>query len=433
MNRLRLAFFRIVKTIVILPMVVWVIVSAIRSSRVSVQRMNIGKKPRLVYGPIPVVSIKYMRQAMAQRGYDAKTFVYSIYSINRREDFDYFVDDFLDVGWLQRGPGSRIWLIVRPYVVFCWLLPRFDVFHFFFHGGFLAQTPLRFLEVQLLHLAGKKVVVMPYGADVAVPTRISSMVFRQGLLMSYPSLATSEHETVRWIDYFTAHADFIVGCIFHSETMPRWDMLTTHYYPIDTAVWSPIVASETEIDGVRPVTVVHAPNHRGLKGSEFLIAACNELRAEGYPIELRLLEGVPNSEVMRIMQDSDIVAEQFIHGYGLNAMEGMSLGKVVMSNLSDDHYYRVHRMYTGLDECPIVNTSVESIKDTLRMLISDPELRSQRAVAGRAYVCKFHSYDAVAQMWDAIYRKIWRGEALDLSVWHPDRSLARGTPEPWVI
>ena len=77
------------------------------------------------------------------------------------------------------------------------------------------------------------------------------------------------------------------------------------------------------------------------------------------------------------MRQSDIIAEQFIHGYALTAMEGMSLGKPVMSNLSDDHYYQVHRLYTGLDECPIVNTSIGQIKDHLRMLIINSELRRQ--------------------------------------------------------
>lgn len=226
---------------------------------------------------------------------------------------------------------------------------------------------------------------------------------------------------MKWIRYFTLRADFIVTCLFHSETLPTWNLLTTHYYPIDTGAWLPNGHDSTHNGKDGPVTVVHASNHRELKGTEFLIAACQELEAEGYQIQLRLLEQVPNTEVQRIMAESDIVAEQFIHGYALTAMEGMSLGKPVMSNLSDDHYYQVHRLYTGLDECPIVNTSIGQIKDHLRMLIINSELRRQIGEAGRRYVVKYHSYQTVARMWDLVYRKIWFAEEINLRVWHPDR------------
>lgn len=389
--------------------------------RDTARRQHDGIKPRLVYGPFPLMNIKYMSKAMHRLGYEASTFVYHIYPAHTRADFDYLLDDFFPDGWWNQRPFSTLFDLIRPYIAFAWLLRRFDIFHSFFIGGFLSNTPLQLREVQLLHLAGKKVVVMPYGGDVAVPSHIQSLVFREGLMMNYPQLGRTERQTLRWIEYYSEQADFIVGCIFHSETLPRWDMLTTHYYPIDTEHWkASATLPSTRSDGA--MTVVHAPNHRGLKGTEFFLAACRELQEEGYPLAVRLLEGVPNTEVKQAMLESDIVAEQFIHGYGLTAMEGMSLGKVVMSNLSDDHYYLVHRLYTGLDECPIVNTSIERIKEQLCLLITDPALRADRAKAGREYVLKYHSYAAVGAMWECIYRKIWYGEPLDLTLWHPDRT-----------
>lgn len=391
---------------------------AFRQDSLSRQQQRI--RPRLVYGPTPIISIKYMKEAMEQIGYDAKTFVFRIYHINSRDDFDFVLDDFFQPPLLRFRPFRSLGPLIRPYFAFWWLLQRFDVFHYFFDGGFLAGTPLRHLEVQILHLAGKKVVVMPYGSDVAAPSFIQSMVFRQGLMMSYPHLGVHQQRTLSWIEYFSRNADFIVGCIFHSETMPRWDLLTTHYYPIDTDVWKTTSTESTNNLPRKTVRVVHAPNHRGLKGSEFFIAACRELQEEGCPITLRLLEGVPNSEVKRAMAEADVIAEQFVHGYGLTAIEGMSLGKAVMSNLSDDHYYRVHRLYTGLNECPIVNTPVEQIKENLRMLATQPEYVDRLSEAGRDYVLKFHSYAAVSAMWERIYARVWYGEALDFAYWHPD-------------
>lgn len=393
----------------------------LRVRRSTLKRQQQGDKPRLIYGPVPIINIKYLCQAMRIKAYEAKTFVYEVYGIHKREDYDYLLSDFLKMSWFPKWVKKAVLAVWGPYAAFLWLLPRFDVFHYFFDGGFLARTPFRFLEVQLLHLAGKKVIVMPYGSDVAVPTLIRSLMFRQAIMMKYGFLGARQELSLKWIRYLTLRADFIVACLFHSETLPTWNLLTTHYYPIDTEAWLPNGHDSGHDGKDGPVTVVHASNHREMKGTEFLIAACRELEVEGYQIKLRLLERVPNKEVQHIMKQSDIMAEQFIHGYGLTAMEGMSLGKPVMSNLSDDYYYQVHRLYTGLDECPIVNTSVAQIKDHLRVLISNPELRRQIGRAGRGYVVKFHSYETVGRMWNLIYRKIWFAEKIDLRVWHPDR------------
>lgn len=410
--------FRWLVALVFLPVLVSVAIAQRRSTR---ERQRRGDKPRLIYGPQPIISIKYMSQAMRQLGYDAATFVNTVYHINSRADYDYCRTDFFRSPVFRGRFGGALLRLCAPYLTLLWLLPRFDIFHFFFDGGFLSGSPLRFLEAQLLHLAGKKVVVMPYGSDVAALRQTHSFLMRQGLLMNYPALARREKAVLRQIDYFCRRADFVVACVYHCETLPRWDMLTTHYYPIDTQLWQPVAAT-SDADGVNGVvTVVHTPNHRGLKGTEFLVAACDALKAEGYQVELRLLEGIPNSEVRKILSQADILAEQFLLGYALSAMEGMALGKPVMSNISDDYYYLVHRLYTGLDECPIVSTPVDQIKEKLRLLVVNPQLRRELGEAGRQYVLKYHSYAAVGRMWELIYRKLWYGEALDLSVWRPDR------------
>ena len=413
--------------LIALPAAPVLALAALLARPATLRRQRAGHKPRLVYGPAPIISIQYMSRALRREGYTAQSVVYELSPIHSRQDYDYLRDEFL--AFLRPVPRVRRALLAwgGRYLVFVWLLARFDIFHFFFDGGFLARTPLRFLEVQLLHLAGKKVVVMPYGGDVAVPTRIRSLFWRHGLMRNYPIVGRTERQIRRQIDYFSRRADWIVACIFHLETLPRWDLLTTLYYPIDTDAWAP-AGTPSPYDGKNgPVSVVHAPNHRGMKGTEQLIAACRDLQAEGYQVDLRLLERLPNAEVHRIMAESDILAEQFLQGYALTAMEGMSLGKVVMSNLSDPYYYDIHRVYTGLDECPIVNTPITEIKDKLRLLITRPDLRRQLGEAGRRYVLRYHSYAACAAMWEQVYRIIWHGEVIDFSSWHPAEARA---PEP---
>jgi glycosyltransferase involved in cell wall biosynthesis len=395
---------------------------ALAARRDTLRRRRRGDKPRLLYGPTPIISIKYMRGAMAQAGYEARTVVYGSLPIFSQANYDYPLEHFF-----RSAASGSIWrrapaMLLGPYRVFLWSLRRFDLFHFFFDGGLLTRTPLRFLEVQLLHLAGKKVVVFPYGGDVAALSTIRSAAWRRGIAFHYPELASRERAILRQIRYFCKRADFVVANIVHAESLPRRDLLTTLYYPIDTEQWKPVERAPD--DG--PVTILHAPNHRLLKGTDFLLDACRELEEEGLALELRLLEGVPNDELKRILEDTDIVAEQFLLGYALAAVEGMSLGKPVLSNLSDDEYYEIHRRETGLDECPIVSTTPEQIKDHLRSLITDPELRRSIGDAGRRYVLKYHSYEAMARMWELVYRKVWFGEQIELEAWHPDRAAKTG-------
>jgi glycosyltransferase involved in cell wall biosynthesis len=397
-------------------------VAAVLARPATALRRRGGSAPRLVYGPTPIIAIKYMREAMAQRGFDALTVVDSVFDINAREDYDHRLDDY---------PGGRegsfvVWralhVLFAGYVAFIWLLFRADVFHFFFSGGFLAGTPLRFLEVQLLHLAGKRVVVMPYGGDVVVASQIRSLEWRQGLAVEYPDLLRRERSQLRQVRYFSRRADFVVGCIFHVETMPRWDLLTTHYYPIDTEAWHPEPVAEG------PVKVFHSANHRALKGTQFVIDAVEQLQGEGLEVELVLAERTSNSEVRRLLATCDIVAEQFIHGYALAAIEAMASGKPVLSNLSDPYYYEVHRLHTGLDECPIVSTTPETLVQNIHRLVVEPEKRAELGDAGRRYVVRHHSYETVGRMWEMVYRTVWHGEPLETRAWHPDADV-RATAE----
>lgn len=392
---------------------VWLLGTALLVRGDTWMRRRRGDRPRLVYGPIPIISIKYLSEAMRRVGYESLTLVHEVFAINAPDDFDLHIESFMRGAGPPRLPSRLRGGIAGDYAAFAWLLRHYDIFHFFFDGGFLRRTPLRHLEIQLLHLAGKKVIVMPYGSDVALPSHTQSSAWRIGLLADYPKLARGEGRRRRWIDYFSANADYVIGCLVHFETLPRWDLLTIHYYPIDTDEWA--ATGEPSVNDGRsgPVVVLHAPNHRALKGTDALIRACEELRQEGHQVTLRLLERVPNSTVRTEMQRADIVAEQFILGYGLTAMEGMSVGKPVISNLTDERYYRMFRDQTRLAQSPIVSCTQDELRDALRRLITDPELRSTLGAAGRRYVLREHSYPAMAQLWDAIYRRVWGGEAVD--------------------
>jgi len=186
-------------------------------------------------------------------------------------------------------------------------------------------------------------------------------------------------------------------------------------------------------DGITgPVKIMHAPNHRGVKGTEYVIDAVQQLKAEGLQVELVLLERTPNDRVRELMQEVDIFADDFLFsGYGLAAIEGMASGLPVMCNMEYTDYTQVFRRFSYLDECPVVSTSIETIKPNLRALVLHPQLREELGRAGRQFVEKYQSYEATQYLFTSVYKKILHGEDIDLmNLFHPLMSdFNRRTPQ----
>jgi glycosyltransferase involved in cell wall biosynthesis len=364
------------------------------------------EKPRLFWGTIPMINMKYHSLAMRRLGYESSTVVDNIYAIHSRDDYDVLASELVDRVPLIKHMPWQVRRLVEPYVTFVWALRNFDIFTIYTTGRILRSTPLQYRELQLLHRAGKKIVLLAYGADVQVMSRFRGLPFKHAMSMDYPEYTRHEAERLRDMEYCIAHSDHVMSGVDWVDYMPRWDSLNAGHFAIDTEQWAP-APEPADRDPERPIVILHAPNHRELKGTRFLLAACEELVAEGEPIELRLLERVPNTEVRRQLADADIVADQFIVGwYALFAIESMATAKPVLCYLRPD-LVELYTLYSFAGECPLVNTPALEIKKRLRELIHEPARRRELGLAGRRYVDDHHSLEAVGKMLDGIYRSLW--------------------------
>ena len=394
----------LVSAILILPLLIYI-------------KLINKKRNVLIWGPVPILNNKYWSAAMNMAGYNSITYMSECYSINKKEDFDKYFFYSGKLGHLMNA------LHISNYLAFCYCVRNCSVIHIPYTGGFLGGTPLERIEAKLLHLADIKIVVLPYGSDFYRYSRILDKSLTAGLLNSYPEHAKCELAIARRVEYWNRNADF-VGCGYQLDGAGRWDMLAFSFVVVDTdkIFYSQKESFNNGLNGT--VRIVHTPNHRGVKGTEFLIQAVEDLKDEGLDIELVLLEHKTNDKVLEELRNSDILAEQFIlTGYGLSGIEGMATGIPVLSNLENEEYTRVFRRYSYLNECPILSTSPENIKENLRILIKHPELRKQLGIAGRKYVEKYHSYMAAKYIFSNVYEKILNGKNIDLmNVFHPLKS-----------
>jgi glycosyltransferase involved in cell wall biosynthesis len=355
--------------------------------------------PRVVWGPVPLLNLKYWSRAIQSMGYKSKTIVKDVYAINSPSDFDTVIIH----------NRNEVAALLESYFVFLRCLCCFDIFIFFFDGGFLASTPMAFLECQILRMAGKKIIVLPYGSDIAVPEYLGHM--RDSMVQVYPHFLTSALKIKRRVLYFSQWAHCVIRTLQWGY-MPRYDLIWPTCLAIDVSMWqSSKDYSNANGQNGEEVIILHSSNHRPIKGTDVLIQAVQDLREEGLSVRLDLYEKRANQEVRDGVLNCDILAEQFLAGYGLAAVEGMSAGKPVLSNLSwlGDEFLES----TCLKECPIFNTSLSSLKDNLRILVQDPGLRRELGTRSREFALKYHSYEAVGRALDAIIRHVWYGDQLE--------------------
>jgi glycosyltransferase involved in cell wall biosynthesis len=375
------------------------------------RRYNRPGSPRLVWGSTPIINSSYWARGMRAAGYASETFVTHFYSINKRDDWDRVLVE--SYPW---APES-----LKPYLAFFHALFLYDVFFVSFDGFFVGGSPLAHHQARILSWAGKKTVVIPYGADAYAYRRIRSVATLHGLLLSYPGAARDQERVGRNVEYWSANADAVIPGIMGLDGFGRWDALFPSALFIDLEGWRTSVRHNTADGASGVVTLAHAPNHRGFKGTEFVIEAVRILKAEGLKVELRLLEGIPNTEVRRILREEiDVLVEQLIvTGHGLNGLEGLASGLPVICNLEDDAAMVPMRRWSYFGECPLVSASPENVVEVLRKLITRPELRRTLGQAGRAYAEKYHGFDSAQYLFTKTIDHVYeRGSSL-MNLYHP--------------
>lgn len=383
-----------------------VVAFSVAAARLASRKPN--SQPRLFWGAAPIKALSYSSQAMRARGYKSDTGVIELYGNILGSEFDHH---FFARGMEQHGLRGYFENLLRAYFGFSFVIRNYDIVHLYFDGGPLQRTTLAPIEFFLVKAAGRKLVMMPYGSDSFVYDRIPDQGWRAALLINYPQAGRYPEKIERRIRAGCRHADCVVGCLVHTVNLPRVDVWPLTWYPIKLENFGPVAPT---IEG--SIRIAHAPNHRGAKGTEFLVDALQRLRAEGHAIELDLIEGVSNDEAISRIAKCDVFVDQLVFGYALATIEAFALGKVVVTGIQPDHTsYLPFKRYSYLNECPFVAASPETICDVLRALIDRRPEWPEIGAASRRFAERRHSFEFTADLFEAVYRRIWHEETIDLA------------------
>ncbi|SMF17096.1 Glycosyltransferase involved in cell wall bisynthesis [Pseudomonas sp. LAMO17WK12:I1] len=345
-------------------------------------------------GPEPLINNVYHAKALRSKGWQAETFVDSLY----------FITNEFDVKLISSNKliSRAIRLSFLPYF---FSIFRYKVIYIYFNGGGLyAARVLWVLEPFLYRLAGVKVVVMPYGGDVQDMQKSGELYFKHVVDQDYPKHFRRRMMIRCKVWMWSLYADHVISGCDWVDYMQHWDTLCISHFSIDLDRWAP----GGEVNTTGPVRILHAPNHKNIKGTHFFKIAVERLKNMGHDVELVMVQGVPNAELKRMISDCDIVADQLVIGwYAMFAIEAMALGKPVLCYVRDD----LEELYirAGLlerDELPLIKCSPKDLDQIIEKLVVDRlELRAIGA-RGRLYVEKHHSLDAIGTMFNAINEKL---------------------------
>ena len=291
-------------------------------------------------------------QALRRKGIDARLVVFNTQPAHPEADENLR---------LPRGPAWRRQAV--QFRALAKLLPSTDVFHFYFG---LTLVPKR-IQFPILKAARKKSVFHFVGSDIRGKSPDE---------LAYGRLADAQ----------------IVGSYDAARWIPEADVVPPG---IDLGAIAPV---PPRVDG--QLRIAHAALSRRRKGTELVVAACDELG-----LDLDVIENVRHDEVGPRLARADIVVDQLNSGwYGLFAIEAMAYGKPVVGYLHDEAATRTAAAF-GV-EVPIVRTTKETLATDLRTLARSDEERRSRGAAGRTYVERVHDADKMADRLIDIYSRL---------------------------
>lgn len=355
---------------------------------------------RSLWGVTPINMLRELVEADRRLGSEAESVVFSHYYIT--SSFDVQLKPYDDAFGSVHG---KHWRAYR-YLVLVWSLLRYDHFHLFNDRGLLDPAGgygsdnfgIALHEMDLYRAAGKKLYTYAYGADHR--TRLKTLAGGKfNFCMDCPQpgkfCVCDDVGGERMLSEIRSRATMMLttGLSVHAIGGSR----NLYYTVVDTDVMKPpaISAPATRSSTLR---VGHFPNHGFFKGTAYLQKAVGVLQAEGLPIELDLISGVPHAEVIERMQSIDVLVDQLISGaFGLTALEAMAQGKPVICHL------RPGVALADLDNCPIIRAEPDTIADVLRSLVAQRDGLSKVGTASREYVVRNYSIDAFARRLAGLY------------------------------
>ncbi|GCL72380.1 glycosyltransferase [Paenibacillus naphthalenovorans] len=312
----------------------------------------------------------------------------------KQRDMGYLSESFVTTDSIFKYPAdysikstSTLGRRTERFQFFAKSIKNYDIFHFYFGESLLGQ---QFWDVPLLKKLNKKVFFYFAGCDIRDSKKVITTYEFSACKECWPMLCSPNRkkslEIIHQANGVFVSTPDLLEFVENSVLLQQ---------PIDVAEFNLLkeqvnLNKTTEIIN-DTIKIAHAPTSRALKGTGYLIDAVERLKAEGYKIELIMVEGRPYKEAIQLYNEADIAVDQLLIGaYGQFAVEMMALGKPVICYIREDLIDKYP------ENLPIISSTKNNIVDVLRNTIKNRDKWASIGLQGESFVKMNHDAAVIA-------------------------------------
>lgn len=313
------------------------------------------------------------------------------YTLGQGHKFGYQLDIEVDI----TANGGRV--NAHAKTLKSYLERDFDIFHFwnktlFFENHYQANTGF---DLPLIKSRHKRIAYRFTGFDARLPyldkTINKYSPFNQGFKHLYDEELQKKYLAFlgEYVDQFIVQDPEMGQFIENAKIVPR---------ALDLSVWKPCYPTPTKVP-----LVIHAPSKPLIKGTKFIEDAIAELQKEGVVFEYKRIENMAHEEAISHYKKADIIVDQILIGaLGVLTLEGWALGKPVIVFLREDLF----NDFYDTDNLPVGNANPDTIKQVLKQLVEDYDLRLNLGKRARKLAEKYHHLPTVTDGLVKIYENM---------------------------
>lgn len=301
-------------------------------------------------------------------------------------------NDFCDI--LIKQPKSRV-LATLKNMTFCVLnAHKYDVIHYSW-GQMLIQYQRFGLfgwDLRYFKKRGKVIAVTFQGSDAR---QADYCLEHHDITFYTPEDVEAQRANDRFkrrrIEFYAKNADLIYSTNPDLLAVLPENARFRPYTKLQIQDWVPVYSDYEK----KQTVIIHAPTKQKVKGTQFVLDAVNRLKSEGYDIDFRLLQNIPNKQVIDFYREADLVIDQLMVGwFGGFAVECMALGKPVMAYLREEDLKYIPEQMRR--EMPVINVNADTIYSVLKRTLDNKSQLADTARAGRAFCEKWMNSEKIA-------------------------------------
>ncbi len=153
------------------------------------------------------------------------------------------------------------------------------------------------------------------------------------------------------------------------------------------------------------IQVMHGLSRSGFKGSNVIKEAFTILKKKYPEHSFIIYDKLPYIEYIKLLRSTNILVDQLnSYSYGMNALLGLSMGKIVISGCED-----VIKRQDGFGTCRgLINSKPNTtyLVKIIENIILNREQFSEIGLESRNYVKKYHSASVIAEKYINEWRKL---------------------------